>query len=79
MIATTVMVVIILMWSTITLVVKRRSIDMPDLAAGPFQEVREGDEDGTQTMTRMPTARVPMINKLTGEQEDPLGFLATLS
>lgn len=65
MIATTVMGVIMLLWSGVTLAVKGPVNEMPSWKPDLSKKV-EIDAAG-QT--------VPKLNPLTGEQEDPLGFL----
>lgn len=65
MIATTVMGVIILTWSIITLAVKPVN-PLPSLT--PDLEKKTEWNEGTKTSE-------PKINKITNEQEDPLGFL----
>ncbi|MBI3836983.1 MAG: amino acid permease [Planctomycetia bacterium] len=65
MIATTVMGVILLTWSLVSLAVKGPVNDLPSWQPDLSEKV-EIDDAGKV---------VPKINPLTGEQEDPLGFI----
>jgi amino acid transporter len=77
MIATTVMAVVILTWSVVTLVVNGPvnsvSTWQPDL-----NQKYEVDNEGNPKLDENGN-RLPSINKITGEQEDPLGWLGKTS
>lgn len=64
MVATTVMGVIMLTWSGVTLVIK-----------GPVNPIPSAVPDLHKKVEVNETGDVPSINLLTGEKEDPLGFL----
>jgi amino acid transporter/nucleotide-binding universal stress UspA family protein len=69
MIATTVMAALMIGWCGLTLVKEPAKAHLPT-AAVDLQKKFEIDPD-----TGEPDVSRPKINKLTGEQEDPLGFL----
>jgi amino acid transporter/nucleotide-binding universal stress UspA family protein len=69
MIATTVMGVILLVWSVVTLAAKGPVNDIPTWKPDLTKKTEIGDSGQV----------VPKINPLTGEQEDPLGFLPRVS
>jgi len=69
MIATTIMGVILLTWSLATLVVNGPVNDIPSWKPDLSKKVQINDEGQV----------VPKINPLTGEQEDPLGFLPRIA
>lgn len=64
--ATAVMAVVMLVWCTVTLIIKGPVNPVPN-AKPDLHKKTEVDEKGRV---------VPKINPLTGEQEDPLGFIA---
>lgn len=69
MIATTVMAVIMISWCGITL------IQNPDKARLPTTQVDLRKKFEIDTATGLPDTNRPRINRLTDEQEDPIGFL----
>ncbi len=73
MIATTVMAVIILSWSAVTLVVNGRTNELPSPIPDLTQKW-EIDQSGQIKLDEHGDP-VPLINPITGEQEDPLGWL----
>jgi amino acid transporter/nucleotide-binding universal stress UspA family protein len=85
MIVTTVMLVIMLVWSGITLVAHRgekredgsdRINALPPLTPD-LSKKYQINKDGTAKIDER-GEKIPLINELTGEQEDPLGFLPRL-
>ncbi len=93
MIATTIMVVIVLIWSGITIAIKapRGEINdlttvLPDLSKKYEIEPMDATKPLKLENGRLPPARfklgpdgkpVPLINELTKQQEDPTGFIAS--
>lgn len=77
MVATTIMGVIILAWCGLTLAVQGPQNDLswkPDLNKKTEIKEEKSDKDKSEKK-QSEKEKVPKINRLTGDQEDPLGFL----